>query len=169
MQDNYFCENCGVSNQSKLIKNSEDIFGCPRCHSKFSFSNGIMIRTAQFGGSMPKPTMFGPGSSPVFKNTSNRSRGINIKFESSLDAVMSTTHRPAPIDPERNVEKRLEQFHTQGEENDINYELSAKERRQLKLRKEIRRREKFYEDAAKRVDQNTVHFIKENFQPDPEF
>jgi hypothetical protein len=165
MQDNYFCENCGVSNQSKLIKNSEDNFGCPRCHSKFSFSNGIMIRTAQFGGSMPKPNMFGPGSSPLFKNTSNRSRGINIKFESSLDAVMSTTHRPAPIDPERNLEKRLEIFHTQHEEDNIPYNLSSKERFKLKQLKEIRRREKFYEDAAKRELENSVEYIKKNSEP----
>lgn len=170
MQSNYFCENCGDSHPTKLIKNaSTDIYGCPRCHSKFSDDSGKMQRVAQFGGQMPRPNGFGPGSSPVFNGTSNKNRGVNIRFESSIDSVISRTHNPAPIDPERNVEKRLEQFHTQGEENDINYELSAKERRQLKLRKEIRRREKFYEDAAKRVDQNTVHFIKENFQPAPEF
>ena len=170
MQSNYFCENCGDSHPTKLIKNaSTDIYGCPRCHSKFSDTSGKMQRVAQFGGQMPRPNGFGPGSSPVFNGTSTKNRGVNIRFESSIDSVISRTHRPAPIDPERNVEKRLEQFHTQGEENDINYELSPKERRQLKLRKEIRRREKFYEDAANRVDQNTVHFIKENFQPAPEF
>ena len=170
MQSNYFCENCGDSHPTKLIKNaSTDIYGCPRCHSKFSDTSGKMQRVAQFGGQMPRPNGFGPGSSPVFNGTSTKNRGVNIRFESSIDSVISRTHRPAPIDPERNVEKRLEQFHTQGEENDINYELSPKERRQLKLRKEIRRREKFYEDAAKRVNQNTVHFIKENFQPAPEF
>lgn len=170
MQSNYFCENCGDSHPTKLIKNaSTDTYGCPRCHSKFSDTSGKMQRVAQFGGQMPRPNGFGPGSSPVFNGTSTKNRGVNIRFESSIDSVISRTHRPAPIDPERNVEKRLEQFHTQGEENDINYELSPKERRQLKLRKEIRRREKFYEDAAKRVNQNTVHFIKENFQPAPEF
>lgn len=165
MQDNYFCENCGISNQSKLVKNSEDIFGCPRCHSKYSFSNGSMVRTAQFGGAMPKPNMFGPGSSPVFKNTSNRSRGTNIRFESSLDAIISTTHRPAPIDPERNFEKRLEIFHTNAEEDNIPYNLSAKERFKLKQIKEIRRREKFYEDAAKREFENSVEFIKKHSEP----
>ena len=170
MQSNYFCENCGDSHPTKLIKNaSTDIYGCPRCHSKFSDTSGKIQRVAQFGGQMPRPNGFGPGSSPVFNGTSTKNRGVNIRFESSIDSVISRTHRPAPIDPERNVEKRLEQFHTQGEENDINYELSPKERRQLKLRKEIRRREKYYEDAAKRVDQNKVHYIKENFQPAPEF
>ena len=170
MQSNYFCENCGDSHPTKLIKNaSTGAFGCPRCHSKFNLESDGMMRVAQFGGQMPRPNGFGPGSSPVFNGTSTKNRGVNIRFESSIDSVISRTHNPAPIDPERNVEKRLEQFHTQGEDNDINYELSAKERRKLKLRKEIRRREKYYEDAAKRVDQNKVHYIKENFQPAPEF
>lgn len=165
MQSNYFCENCGKSNQTKLIKNSEDTFGCPRCHSKFSISNEGMVRQAQFGGSMPKPDMFGPGSSPVFKNTNNRSRGVNIRFESSLDSIISTTHRPAPIDPERNLEKRLEIFHTNAEEDNIPYNLSSKERFKLKQIKEIRRREKFYEDAAKRELENSVEYVKKNSQP----
>ncbi len=165
MQSNYFCENCGKSNQTKLIKNSEDTFGCPRCHSKFSISNEGMVRQAQFGGSMAKPDMFGPGSSPVFKNTNNRSRGINIKFESSLDSIISTTHRPAPIDPDRNIEKRLEIFHTNAEEDNIPYNLSSKERYKLKQIKEIRRREKFYEDAAKRELENSVEYIKSKSQP----
>ena len=169
MQSNYLCENCGDSSNSKLIINSEtNLYGCPRCHSKFSFDSGKMVRVAQFGGQMPRPNNFGPGSSPVFTGTSNKNRGVNIRFESSIDSVISRTHNPAPIDPERNMEKRLEQFHVQSENDLINYELSPKQRAKLKLKKEIRRREKFYEDAAKRIDQNSVHYIQENFNPPAE-
>jgi hypothetical protein len=164
MQTNHFCENCAELHPTKLIKNSNnETFGCPRCHCKYSFESGNMVRVAQFGGQLPRPNNFGPGSSPVFNGTSTKNRGVNMRFESSIDSVISRTHNPAPIDPERNLEKRLEQFHNYAEENAINYELTPKERKRLKLRKEIRRREKFYEDAAKRVDQNSVHYIKENF------
>lgn len=169
MQSNYLCENCEEFSSTKLIKNSDtNLYGCPRCHSKFSLDSGKMVRVAQFGGQMPRPNNFGPGSSPVFNGTSTKNRGVNIRFESSIDSVISRTHNPAPIDPERNIEKRLEQFHTQGEDDSINSNLTAKERHKLKLKNEIRRREKFYEDAAKRLDQNSVHYIKENFNPPAE-
>ena len=172
MQQNYFCEKCGDKHPTKLVKkassNDEVLFGCPRCHSQFNLNNGAMIKLAQFGGSIPKPTMSGPGASPVFKGTSTRSRGVNTRMETSIDTIISRTHRPAPIDPERNVEKRLEQFHVHGEEDRIPYDLDPKERHKLKIKKEIRRREKFYEDAAKRVEENSVEFINENFHPSEE-
>lgn len=172
MQQNYFCEKCGDKHPTKLVKkassNDEVLFGCPRCHSQFNLNNGAMVKLAQFGGSIPKPTMTGPGASPVFKGTSTRSRGVNTRMETSIDTIISRTHRPAPIDPERNVEKRLEQFHVHGEEDRIPYDLDPKERHKLKIKKEIRRREKFYEDAAKRVEENSVEFINENFHPSEE-
>lgn len=169
MQNNYLCENCGESSSVKLVKNSEtNLYGCPRCHCKYSLDINKMIRVSQFGGQLPRPNGFGPGSSPVFNGTSTKSRGVNIRFESSIDSVISRTHNPAPIDPERNFEKRLEQFHTQNENDNINYDLTPKQRQKLKLRKEIRRREKFYEEAANRVDQNAVHYINENFKPKDE-
>lgn len=158
-----FCDKC--ISKTKLIKKSENNFGCPRCHTQFELDNGTFIKTAQFGGNIAKPNMYGPGSSPLFKGLSNRNRGTNTRFETSFDSIMSRSHRPSPIDPERNVEKRLEQFHVHSEDDSIPYELDIKERARLKVRKEIRRREKFYEDAAKRIEENSVDYIKENFQP----
>jgi hypothetical protein len=161
----HYCNKCAST--TKLIKKSEINFGCPRCHSQFEIDNGKIV-TAQFGGNIAKPTMHGPGSSPLFKGLSNKNRGTNTRFETSIDTILSRTHRPAPIDPERNVEKRLEQFHVHSEEDAIPYELDIKERARLKIKKEIRRREKFYEDAANRVEENSVQFIKENFHPSKE-
>ena len=161
----HYCNKC-VST-TKLIKKSENNFGCPRCHSQYELNDGKIV-TAQFGGNIAKPTMHGPGSSPLFKGLSNKNRGTNTRFETSIDTIISRTHRPAPLDPERNVEKRLEQFHVHSEDDSIPYELDIKERARLKTRKEIRRREKFYEDAANRVEENSVEFIKENFHPAPE-
>lgn len=158
----HYCNKCAST--TKLIKKSENNFGCPRCHSQFEIDNGKIV-TAQFGGNIAKPTMHGPGSSPLFKGLSNKNRGTNTRFETSIDTILSRTHRPAPIDPERNVEKRLEQFHVHSEDDAIPYELDIKERARLKIKKEIRRREKFYEDAANRVEENSVQFIKENFHP----
>jgi hypothetical protein len=159
-----FCDKCSI----KLAKKSETNFGCPSCHSQFELSNDKLTRTAQFGGNMAKPTMQGPGSSPLFNGTSNKNRGTNTRFETSFDSIMSRSHRPAPLDPERNVEKRLEQFHVHAEEDSIPYELDKKERARLKIRKEIRRREKFYEDAAQRMETNSVQFIKDHFKPTQE-
>jgi hypothetical protein len=150
-----------------LIKKSENNFGCPRCHSQYELNDGKIV-TAQFGGNIAKPTMYGPGSSPLFKGLSNKNRGTNTRFETSIDTIISRTHRPAPLDPERNVEKRLEQFHVHSEDDLIPYELDIKERARLKVKKDIRRREKFYEDAANRIEENSVEFIKEHFHPAPE-
>ncbi len=161
----HYCNKCASA--TKLIKKSEINFGCPRCHSQFEIDNGKIV-TAQFGGNIAKPTMSGPGSSPLFKGLSNKNRGTNTRFETSIDTILSRTHRPAPIDPERNVEKRLEQFHVHFEDDSIPYELDIKERARLKVRQDIRRREKFYEDAANRVEENSVQYIKENFHPSPE-
>lgn len=161
----HYCNKCAST--TKLIKKSEINFGCPRCHSQFEIDNGKIV-TAQFGGNIAKPTMHGPGSSPLFKGLSNKNRGTNTRFETSIDTIISRTHRPVPIDPERNVEKRLEQFHVHSEDDAIPYELDIKERARLKIKKEIRRREKFYEDAANRVEENSVQFIKENFHPSKE-
>jgi hypothetical protein len=158
----HYCNKC--SSKTKLIKKSEVDYGCPRCHSQFELNNGKIV-TAQFGGNIAKPTMYGPGSSPLFKGLSNKNRGTNTRFETSFDSIMSRSHNPAPIDPERNVEKRLEQFHVHAEEDRIPYELDIKERAKLKVRKDIRRREKFYEDAAHKVEENSVHYIKTHFQP----
>lgn len=161
---NHYCDKCSIS--TKLVKKANtNTYGCPRCHTQFELQNDNLIRTAQFGGNMAKPTMHGPGSSPIFNGLKRPSQGVNSKYETSIDNIISRTHNPAPLDPERNMEKRLEIFHTQAEEDAIPYNLSPKERQRLKVRKEIRRREKFYEDAAKRIDTNTVEYIKNNFNP----
>jgi hypothetical protein len=159
----HYCNKCSF--KAKLIKKSETTYGCPGCHSQFDLSQDQNIKTAQFGGNIAKPNMYGPGSSPLFKGLSNRNKGTNTKFETSFDSIISRTHKPAPIDPERNVEKRLEQFHVHAEEDAIPYELDIKQRARLKVKQNIRRREKFYEDAAKRLDENSVHYIKDNFKP----
>jgi len=158
---NHYCDKCSTSTQ--LIKKADtNTYGCPRCHSQFSIENNKLVRTAQFGGNRSKRTRHGPGSSPIFNGLKRPNQGINSKYETSIDNIISRTHNPAPIDPERNMEKRLEIFHTQAEEDSIPYKLDPKERHRLKIRKEIRRREKFYEDAAKRIDTNTVEYIKNN-------
>lgn len=161
---NHYCEKC--STKTVLIRKADsNNFGCPRCHSQFELDDNNSIRLAQFGGNMAKPTMHGPGSSPVFKGLNRSNQGINSKYETSIDHIISRTHNPAPLDPERNLEKRLEIFHTQAEEDMIPYKLKPKERVRLQIRKQIRRREKFYEDAAKRIDTNTVEYIKDHFAP----
>jgi hypothetical protein len=159
---NRFCNKC--TNQIKLIQKDDNLFGCPKCHSQYEVDENNSIRIAQFGGNIAKPNIQGPGSSPLFKGLSNRNKGTNTRFETSIENIMSRTHRPAPIDPERNIEKRLEQFHNHAEEDSIPYELDSKQRARLKVRKEIRRREKFYEDAATRVEKNSVDYIKKHFQ-----
>ena len=164
----FYCTSC-VNNQTiRLIKREDgQEYGCPRCHSRYAFNNSNeLIRTAQTGGIGGQPSSFGPGSSPLFKGRGKqRGTGFNKDMETQIDVLMSRTHNPAPLDPERNMEKRLEPFHTQGEEDSIPYNLSLTERNKLNRKKEIRRREKYYADAADRVDHNTVQYIKENFQP----
>lgn len=121
------------------------------------------IVVAQYGGVGSGMSPFAPGSTPGGAGKFN-----TFNVDVSLDGLMAKTHRPAPVDPERNMEKRLEPFHKHIEEDLIPYHLSQKERTRLKIRKEVRRREKFLADCAKSIDQNSVAYIKEHFKPTPQ-
>ena len=121
----------------------------------------VATRVAQYGG-------VGGGSAPWSGSSSGSSGGGQANsyvVDISLDGLMAKTHKPAPIDPQRNMEKRLEPFHTWAEEDLIPYELSPKERTRLKLRKEVRRRERSYEDCARSLYENSPAYIKEHYKP----
>ena len=130
-------------------------------------SQGPMERQSQYGGVGGGQSPFAPGGSPMGRGYGSGG-GLDINkyvVDESFDAVLEQVHNPAPIDPERNIEKRLEEQHVFAEENAIPYDLSFEERQRLKIRNEIRRREQFYEDAAKSIAKNSPSYIQNNFQP----
>jgi hypothetical protein len=129
-----------------------------------------MERAAQYGGVGGGHSPFAPGGSPL-----GRGFGIGGGWDinryiadRSFDAILEQSHNPAPIDPDRNLEKRLEDQHTYAEEDSIPYDLTPAERERLKIRKEIRRREKFYEEAARSIRENSPAFIQQHFPPKKE-
>ena len=129
-----------------------------------------MERAAQYGGVGGGHSPFAPGGSPL-----GRGYGVGGGWDinryvadRSLDAILEGMHDPAPIDPERNLEKRLEDQHQRAEEDLIPYDLTPAERERLKIRKEIRRREQFYEEAARSIRENSPAFIQQHFTPKEE-
>jgi hypothetical protein len=131
------------------------------------------VRTAQFGGSSSGNNAGGgwqPGSSPFGKGSGNSGgSGMNRnQVDEGLDAMMSRTHMPMPLDPERNMEKRLEPMHAYIEDDSIPYHLTLDERMKLKVKREVRRRERALEQASRSIDENTPAYINKHFPPKPE-
>jgi hypothetical protein len=95
--------------------------------------------------------------------------GINSHYvDEGLDAIMSRTHKNPPIDENRNIEKRLEPSHVFYEEDEIPYHLSPVERKKLKIKKNIWRREHLLQETKRSIDENTPAFIRDNFHPSPQ-
>jgi hypothetical protein len=126
-----------------------------------------MDRTAQFGGVGGGGSGYAPGGSPLGRgNMAGGGYDVNRYIsDRSLDAILRQVHNPAPIDPERNMEKRLEDQHQYAEDDLIPYDLSHAERERLKIRKQIRQREQSYEEAARSIRENSPAYIKEHFTP----
>lgn len=125
------------------------------------------LRVAQYGGRGGGGGMYGPGGTPQ-QGGGGTAGGLgrawnDFNTDANFEARLESVHKPAAIDPERNIEKRLECQHVLAEEDQINYELSFAERMKLKRRQQIHRREKFLEDAAKRIDENSPSYIREKF------
>jgi hypothetical protein len=125
-------------------------------------------RHAYFGGVGFGPNSYSPGSSPLTRGHGGGSRFNEFVADLSLDERMGNTRHNNPVDPERNMEKALEDFHAYAEDDTIPYHLTRKQRLLRNLRKQIQQREKFYDEAQKREDENAVAFIKAHFQPKPE-
>jgi hypothetical protein len=116
------------------------------------------------GGNIP----WSPGGSPIGMGGGAGGVGINSHFtDEGLDAIMSRTHKDAPIDEKRNMEKRLEHMHLFSEDDSIPYHLSPEERNKLRLKKNIWRREHLIEETQKSIEENTPAFIREHYHPKP--
>lgn len=129
------------------------------------------IRLAYYGGvggSGSGPWQ--PGGSPIGRGGSNPGGWDINSFvaDKSFDAHIERVRNPAPDDPERNIEKRIEHFHQYNESDSIPYNLTPEERRRLKLREFIRLKNQYLEDAANRIDTNSVGYINENYGPKEE-
>jgi hypothetical protein len=132
--------------------------------------NDDAVRTAQYGGRGGQPSNNAPGSNPLGRGQSRSGPSFNdFAQDVGLDGRMEAGRKyNCPLDPNRNIEKRLESRHQFGEEDAIPYELSFKERVRLKVRQQVRRREKYLEDADKRQRENTPEFIQKQFKPKEE-
>ncbi len=160
------CPKCEGKKDVILVATGQDQYACPRCRCVFPTTPSV--RVAQLGGGGQTSPSWAPGSTPGGTGRGG-GYGINQSFiDRGLDAIISLTHRPMPIDPHRNIEKRLEPQHTRGEENSIPYDLNFEDRQKIKLKNEIQRREKFYEDCAKSIAENSPQYIQEHFPIQPE-
>ena len=161
------CSNLRVA----LVRRDQHAFTCPACHTTFAEVPLSLTRTAQYGGKSGGSNSGGgwaPGSSPFGKGGGSGSSINQHVVDEGLDAIMSRTHMPMPIDPTRNMEKRLEPMHNQTEEDEIPYHLSLNERMRLRIQKEIRRRDKAVSDCADSIHKNSPAYIQEHFQPKQE-
>ena len=171
MSNNMTCPLCPTSLRVALVSRGAEEFICPACHTKFSEVPITQTRVAQYGGKSGGGNSGGgwaPGSSPLGKGGAG-SQNINQHVvDEGLDAIMSHTHRPMAIDPERNLEKRLEPMHAYAEEDGIPYNLSLDERMRLRIKKEIHRRDKSISDCADSIRENSPSYIQQHFKPKPE-
>jgi len=162
------CEKRGT-NVVMLFNEQRDANVCPRCFAAIKPDENV--KTAQFGGTTGgRPNAYAPGSSPFSAGSGSKNYGINnFSADKTFDSIISQTHNPPQVDEHRNLEKRLEVYHSQNEEdNMIPYWLTPEEREKLRIKKEVRRRNKWLQDSQKMVDTNTVSYIKNNFAPKPE-
>lgn len=130
------------------------------------------IRTAQFGGvgGGGSGSPYAPGKSPIGAGGyNNGGNGINVNWdeEQTLETMLSRTHEPMD-ESDRNIETRLTPQHNHVEEDLRGYYLTAPERLREKQRRELHNYKKYLEDAAKRMNSNSVQYIKEHFQPKEE-
>ena len=168
-RDRYHCPDCGKKKGVFLIARGpgekEPQYACPRCRSVFQIkeagARASMMRVAFFGGIGHS----GGGSSSYVGGGGGINQHIQDK---SFDSYLAVKSYPAPIDPERNLEKRLEMFHDHAEEDLIPYHLSFKERQRLKLRQMIHQKEENLARERRSIEENSPSFIKEHFQPAPE-
>jgi len=161
------CESQGAA--AFLVKSAaSDAFCCPRCHARFDDEKSIRT-AAGYGGTGSGPSPWSPGMSPFAGGKKGGNYGINdFGIDMSFDAIISRTHNPPQDDPERNIEKRLEPMHSHHEEDAIPYLLSPAQRKKLKTKKQVRRHFKEMADSDRSVDENSVEFIRNNFNPKPE-
>lgn len=176
-----------------MVQKSEEHWGCPRCHTVCTAqsipahaaqsipahakenvsaeSSATAMRLAQFGGA-GGGGQFQPGSNPNGGSSNGGFKsptGVNsFVIDEGLDAIMSRTHQNAPDDPERNIEKRLESMHVYGEEDSIPYDLTLQERKDLRIRKQVRQRQINKEQSDRSVDQNSPDFVRKHYFPKPE-
>lgn len=151
---NFCCSNCNAQHQS-LVQNGDELL-CVLCNTRKN------VRIAQTGGSNP----FSPGSSPMSGGSYPGSSRLN---DDGLDAYMGRTRKRDQseilADPRMSIEKMLESAHVYAEEDSIPYDLTPSERKKLKIKKELERRRKYYQQYADSIRENSVPFIKSHFQP----
>jgi len=129
------------------------------------------IRLAYYGGVGGSGSgAWSPGSSPIGRGGSNPGGwDINpVVADKSFDAHLETVRSFTFEVNDKNIEKRMEHFHQYNETDSIPYNLTPEERRRLKLRETIRKKNEYLEEAANRIDTNSVNFINENFGPKDE-
>lgn len=157
-----FCYKC-LFIPIELVKRSKNEYHCPSCHTSY---NKKQIKTAQFGG-VTGGTL--PGHYPV---APWMGQTHNVQYNKSgytgedvgLDGIMSRTRKNVEQDDsDKNIESRLEAFHTDFETDTKPYILTGPERKDLNNKDQIRRREYFLNNFKKEVDENSVSYIKENF------
>ena len=137
-------------------------------------------RVAQYGGvgggqsrpGTPGGSSFGGGS------TGGGGFAWNPSADSNLEIMMGRA-RQAEEDhePERCMETRLEMLHSpsRAEDDATPYGpygredgLSFEERRRLRIKREVHRRNDYYAEAAQRAKENTIPYIQEHFKARPE-
>ena len=107
-------------------------------------------RVANFGGVGSQNSPFSPGGSPEFRGEgSGGGYGVNdFSGDTSLDGIMSRTHKPNILGFERPIETMLESFHDDLEHDIEKYLLTFDERTKLNLKKKIRNKEQHLKDLA---------------------
>lgn len=142
---------------------------CPSC--RISINDPKNVRTAQYGGggSNGTPSPYTPGSSPHSRGMQGGTN-FNVVMDAGLDAIMGRTRQnvDAEENPEINFETRLQKFHKYFEEDSIPYELTFKERQEIKEKKNEQRRKQFLESTEMAVQTNTPKYINMHFKPKPE-
>ncbi|MBS1722387.1 MAG: hypothetical protein JSS66_05210 [Armatimonadetes bacterium] len=112
----------------------------------------FLVRKAQFGGRGGTPQSWMPGASNLGQANRNMGKGGQNDFSASmgLDQIMGATRRNTPEQdvPDINLERWLESFHDDIEQDRKGYDLNPEQRKSLTLREKIRRREKFLADQA---------------------
>ena len=173
--EQFYSENHFSSNGPVVkVPTEEMTLHCPTCDRSFSVTPTMIkddrVKVAQYGGIGSGGSAWAPGNSPF---GSKMQGGWNSAYsEDGLEAVMSRTHTRTNsdiyADPKMNIEKQLEPNHAFAEQDAINYDLTPKERERLRIKKQVMERTKFYGDALRSVDQNSVKFIQTHFKLKPE-
>lgn len=130
------------------------------------------IRIAQFGGigGGGSGSPYAPGKSPIGAGGyNNGGNGINVNWdeEQTLEKMLTRLHEPMD-ESERNFETRLTQDHKHVEEDLRGYLLTPEERLREKQRRELHNYKTYMEEAAKRINNNSVSYINEHYQPKEE-